>query len=637
MLTKTKFKPIAVLACMIVVLLALFCIGNGEAEAATYSGNCGGEGDGTNLQWSLDTETGVLNITGSGDMTDYSATSSKRAPWYSYRSSITTVKIGNGVTSIGNYAFDSCNKLTNVKIGDSVTLIGYAAFKDCGKLTSIVIPDNVTSLSYSSFNGTGYYNNSDNWENDVLYIGKYLIRAKDSISGSYTIREGTEIIVDGAFMYCDHLTDVVIPDSVTSIGSDVFLECTRLKSVIIGKGVTSISEGAFLMCYYLSSIIVEEANIAYKSIDGNLYSKDGKILVQYAISRGGASFDIPNGVTSIGRFAFRDCTNLWSVVIPDSVTSIGASAFANCKNLSNIVISDSVTSIGVGAFSKSGYYNNSSNWENNVLYLEAYLIDEKIEVSGSYTIKVGTKCIADSVFTNNTYLTGVVIPNSVISIGEYTFNNCDNLTSVVIPDSVISIGEKAFGSCDNLTSVIFENTEWWWVSDSDGSRRLMRPVELADSFTAAKYLSSWYFDKYWFRTDTHTHTYTSVLTPPTATENGYTTYTCACGDSYIGDEVPALGNNDQDDDQNNEQGGNQDNTQDNTQNNNQNNNQNNTQNSTQNKPQSSKPSSSQSTSNNSSSSNKDDQSSSSVGIIIVAVLAVSVVGLIAFKKLKKKN
>ena len=123
MLTNTKFKPIAVLACMFLVMLALFCVGNTNADAATYSGYCGG--DGSNVKWSLDTSTWVLNITGSGKMENYS---DSNQPWYSYRSSIKTVTIGNSVTSIGSNAFYGCTSLTSVTIPDSVTSIGDYAF-----------------------------------------------------------------------------------------------------------------------------------------------------------------------------------------------------------------------------------------------------------------------------------------------------------------------------------------------------------------------------------------------------------------------------------------------------------------------------------------------------------------------------
>ena len=143
MLTKSKFKPLAVLACMTLVILALLCIGDTEVSAETYSGYCGGEGDGTNLTWTL-TEDGTLTIEGSGRMKKYY--SSSGIPWYSNRSYIKTVAIGDKVTNISDYAFCYCSSLTSVEIGDSVTSIGDRAFYNCSSLTSVEIGDSVTSI-----------------------------------------------------------------------------------------------------------------------------------------------------------------------------------------------------------------------------------------------------------------------------------------------------------------------------------------------------------------------------------------------------------------------------------------------------------------------------------------------------------
>ena len=172
----------------------------------------------------------------------------------------------------------------------------------------------------------------------------------------------TEIVIDGynglpvtsigdyVFCECSSLTSVTIGNNVTSIGEFAFVNCDSLTSVTIGNGVTSIGKWAFASCFNLASITVEESNAAYKSIDGNLYSKDGKILIQYAIDKDVTSFIVPDNVTSIGAGAFVDCFNLASITIPNSVTSIGSEAFCGCSSLTSITIPNSVTSIGDGAF-----------------------------------------------------------------------------------------------------------------------------------------------------------------------------------------------------------------------------------------------------------------------------------------------
>ena len=150
-------------------------------------------------------------------------------------------------------------------------------------------------------------------------------------------------------------TDVVIPAvynelPVTSIGNYAFYDCARLTSVTIPNSVTSIGGAAFGSCDSLTSINVSDENTTYKSINGNLYSKDGKTLIQYAMGKTDSSFIIPDSVTNIGYGAFMDCASLTSMTIPNSVTSIGNEAFFDCSNLTSITIPNSVTNIGTWAF-----------------------------------------------------------------------------------------------------------------------------------------------------------------------------------------------------------------------------------------------------------------------------------------------
>ena len=302
---------------------------------------------------------------------------------------ITSVVIPDSVTTIGSYAFSGCSSLTSVVIPDSVTTIGEYAFGNCC-LTSVVIPDSVTT------------------------------------------------IVEYAFYNCYSLTSVVIPDSVTTIGYRAFSDCYSLTSVVIGDSVISLDGSTFSNSDNLTEIVVSEGNETYQTIDGNVYSKDGPMLVIYSPSKTDASFTIPNHVTSIGEYAFLECDSLTSVVIPDSVTKIGAYAFEWCDSLTSLVIPDRVTLIDNGAF-----YN-------------CYSLTS-VEIPDSVTT------IGDEAFCSCESLTSIVIPDSVTTIGSYAFSYCTSLTNVVIPDSVTLIGNEAFAYCDSLTSIYYNGTAEDWA------------------------------------------------------------------------------------------------------------------------------------------------------------------------------
>ena len=248
--------------------------------------------------------------------------------------SLTSVTIGNGVTSIGAKEFAGCWYLESVTIGDSVTSIGDRAFDDCSRLKSVTIGKGIISIGEDAFYRCGNLTR--------IYITD--IAAWCNISGLYNLMgygSNKQLYFNGELV-----TELVIPDSVITIPDWAFTNCSNITSVIISKNITSIGVGAFISCDNLTTIKVEEGNAAYKDINGNLYSKDGTTLIQYAIGKTYTSFTIPDSVTSIGIGAFYDCTNLTSVTIHDGVIYIGDGAFWGCTSLTSVTIPDSVTSIG---------------------------------------------------------------------------------------------------------------------------------------------------------------------------------------------------------------------------------------------------------------------------------------------------
>ena len=246
-----------------------------EDSSSSFEDSSSSE-DNEGLEFTLNEDHASYSVIGIGTCTD---------------TDIVIPAIYNGfpVTTIGAQAFLWCSSLTSVVIPDSVTTIGEWAFYDCSSLTSIVIGDSVTTIGVR------------------------------------------------AFYECSSLTSVVIGDSVTTIGYGAFASCYSLTSVVIGESVTTIGELAFANCSSLTSIEVGENNSTYKDIDGNLYSKDGTVLIQYAIGKTATEFVIPDSVTTIGDDAFGRCEALTSVEIGDSVATIGAEAFYNCTALTEIV------------------------------------------------------------------------------------------------------------------------------------------------------------------------------------------------------------------------------------------------------------------------------------------------------------
>lgn len=151
--------------------------------------------------------------------------------------------LSDGTAEITGYSgSDTCLTIPNEINGYTVTSIGDSAFFEHSNITSITIPDSVTSIGSEAFINTAYYNNNNNWDKEgVLYINKHLIKAKpDVVSGNYDVKEGTVIIADEAFTGCSRLTNITMPDSVTSIGERAFSDCSSLTSITIPDNVTSI-------------------------------------------------------------------------------------------------------------------------------------------------------------------------------------------------------------------------------------------------------------------------------------------------------------------------------------------------------------------------------------------------------------
>jgi hypothetical protein len=322
-----------------------------------------------------------------------------------YCTSLTNVAIPGSVTSIGSSAFFNCSRLASVIIPNSVTSIMDYAFSSCTSLTNLVIPGSVTSIGSSAFFNCSSLGNVT-IPNGVISIMDYAFSSCTSLT-SLTIPNSVTSINEGVFSDCTSLTNVAIPNSVTSIGDFAFSDCTSLSSVTIPASVTNIEESAFDSCYGLTAINVDTLNPVYSSVNGVLFNKSQTMLIQFPVGKAG-SYTIPNSVTSVGDFAFYDCTSLTSVTIGNSVTSIGSYAFEYCTSLRAVYFQGNAPSVDSSVFSGDNnvtvyYLPGTSGWENfaQLTGLPTMLWNPQVQTSdASFGVRTNCFCFTITGTTN---------------------------------------------------------------------------------------------------------------------------------------------------------------------------------------------------------------------------------------------
>lgn len=416
------------------------------------SGSCG-----ENVTYTLDTDSGLLTISGTGAMGDFNY--GNAIPWKG--EAVTGVVIEDGVTTISDYTFSDCSDLTSVTLPNTLTSIGSEAFSYCSSLQHLSIPDSVTTISHSAFG-------------DCTQL--------KSIAIPYSVKS----IGIGAFGGCSSLESIVIPDSVTTIDMSTFRDCTQLKSIVIPDSVESIGAYAFAGCLSLESIVIPDSVI---TIDEAVFRDCTQLK----------SIELSNNLKLIDSLTFSGCSSLESIVIPDSVKSICYAAFSGCSSLESFVIPDSVESIGEVAFEGCSFSSIVIPETVRIIYNDAFSQDVKIygKENGpahAYVLKHSNEFVSTGIyhddynFTENlnckfdgktgvltisgtgdmpdfatidwgsksytpwsgylNFISQIVIEEGVTSISGGAFLNgtllsFDNLESITIPDSVISI---PFGS-----------------------------------------------------------------------------------------------------------------------------------------------------------------------------------------------
>ncbi len=428
-------------------------------------------------------------------------------------SSLENIIIPQNTFSLGHYVFLGCLGLETVTIQENLRYMGVAPFCECPNLTTLTFSENISSL----FAKHTFYkcDNLLSEENGVKYLGNWAIDFVKN-NTSIIIREGTVGICENAFLGMNLATSVTIPSSITFIGNHAFADCNSLKNVyisdvaawcqidvrcspmqyasklhlnnqlitelVIPDGVSSICDYAFANCTDIASIEIPSSvtslgQNAFARCTGirliyldniapwynfNFISKECNPLYYanrlFIGGRSVTSIDIPDGITQIKKNAFAGWESLVSVTIPNSVTEIGDYAFNGCKSLATVNISENVTSIGSYAFADCSSL-------------------------ASIQIPQGVTAIGSSAFYNCKSLKSITIPKSVTSLGNSCFLLCTSLETAVIDAEISTIPSLAFSGCSELTTLTLPETLTTLESFSISECSSLTHIELPDSIT----------------------------------------------------------------------------------------------------------------------------------------------------------
>ena len=349
-------------------------------------------------------------------------------------------------------------------IKSGVKEIGHTAFQNCSTLSSITIPDTVINIGRQAFEGTSYYNNTDNWDNDILYINNHLIVAKTSLLDNPSIADNIITFADRAFKGCTNLTVIDIPNNVRNVGSIPFYGCTSLEKINVFK------------------------NNYYSSLDGVLFDKNKTTIIKYPCNKGGSTYEIPAYVRDIGEAAFQESQNITSITIPDNITHIASSAFYNCPSLTSVTVPQHLTEIEEWTFAYCPI--SSFDMPPNVTFIG----NSSFEGTSITNINLPETVleIGNQAFMS-TKLTNVSIPQKVKSIGDYAFYKCSSLASITIGEGIENIGYCAFKDCSKLTTVTIDTKNLNEVSTE--AFRNCSKIEAVHITNLAQWCTTWFHNQ----------------------------------------------------------------------------------------------------------------------------------------------
>ena len=388
--------------------------------------------------------TGSVTIpaTVTNDGKTYKVTSIGIAAFYNCKE-LTEVIIPASVTRIEGMAFYSCTKMTGIVLPDSMSYIGVRAFTGCTSLKDVTFPKNdFFEVESFSFDSTKWLNEQPN---GLLYINKTLYCYKGTLTSDTTlvIADGTTSIASNSFSSTrttpEYIKSIIIPASVTTIGTYAFQNCSNLESITIPDKVAAIESYTFAGCYSLEEVTLGSS---VKSIGNYAFKECGSL----------EEINFPEALESIGDFAFQECSAMESITLGKNIKKIGKKAFLNCFCLENIAIEGAVESIGENAFHSTAWHDGQKE---GIVYLGNILYNYKGEMpeGTSLNIKEGTMMIASYAFDKNENLKEVTFPSTLKAIGDYAFRNCINVRNITFPAELTIIGAYAFTGCTGISKV----------------------------------------------------------------------------------------------------------------------------------------------------------------------------------------
>ena len=443
---------------------------------------------------------GSYSFSGTG-LTEVSLPTTLKDTVYPFNNcNITKATIAEGTVTVPSWLFKNCSKLTDITIPETVTSIGSYAFNGCSSIKSFKFHEGLTFLGSYSFSGTGI---TEVELPTTLTDTVYPFNGCDITKASFA--KGTEKIPSWIFKNCYKLTDVTVPETVTTIGSYAFNGCSSLESFKFHEGIT------FLGSYSFSGTALNEVNLP-STISDTVYPFNNCNITKATFA---------DGIKAIPSWVLKGCSKLTDVTVPETVTAIGGSAFNDCSSLAEFTFHEGITTLGNNAFSGTSLKDitlpstlKTANYAFSNSKLEKVTFADGIQAVPSQTLsscrQLKEAVLPESVKSINSYafenctslssielpaaleklegscfrssgLKDIVIPDSVKNMASYAFNNCKQLKTATIGSGLTSISTNVFAGCISLEKVTLKSTKLKALANSFFNCRKLTEVDYSNT------------------------------------------------------------------------------------------------------------------------------------------------------------